>query len=163
VRGADVAEVEVTELSDAQAQALAAGWAGVPEESLPPSAAETLRLTGNLALGVATVAALARGDAQRWAELAGRLRDADLAALELGFPDYPHPALRAALQLGLDYLDSSDRQRYRELAVFAGRGAVPRSAVEALWAPVGVSATGAGGLLDRFDSRALLRREPVGR
>ena len=126
VRAAGAAEVEVAELSDAQARTLAAGWAGVPEESLPPPAEETLRLVGNLALGVATVAALARGDAQRWAELADRLRGAELAALELRFPGYPHPSLLAALQLGLDYLDPSDRQRYRELAVFAGRGAVPR-------------------------------------
>jgi len=68
---------------------------------LPPSAAETLRLVGNLALGVATVAALARGDGQRWAELAERLRGAELAALEVRFPGYPHPSLLAALQLGL--------------------------------------------------------------
>ena len=161
VRAMGAAEVEVAELSDAQARTLAAGWAGVPEQLLPPSAAETLRLVGNLALGVATVAALARGDGQRWAELADRLRGAELAAFELRFPGYPYPSLLAALQLGLDYLDPSDRRRYRELAVFAGRGAVPRSAVEALWAPAGVSATDAGDLLARFGDRALLRRDPV--
>jgi NB-ARC domain len=58
---AGAAEVEVAELSDAQARTLAAGWAGVPEQVLPPPAAETLRLVGNLALGVATVAARAPG------------------------------------------------------------------------------------------------------
>ena len=161
VRAAGAAEVEVAELSDAQARTLAADWAGVPEQVLPPPAAETLRLVGNLALGVATVAALARGDGQRWAELAERLRRAELAALELRFPGYPHPSLLAALQLGLDYLDPSDRQRYRELAVFAGRGAVPRSVVEALWAPASLSATDAGDLLARLGDRALLRRDPV--
>ena len=161
VRASGAAEIEVAELSDPQARMLAARWAGVPEQSLPPSAEETLRLVGNLALGVATVAALARGDAQRWAELAERLRRAELATLELRFPGYPHPSLLAAQQLGLDHLDLSDRQRYRELAVFAGRGAVPRSAVEALWAPVGVSVTDAGDLLARFGELALLRRDPV--
>ena len=55
------------------------------------------------------------------------------------FPDYPFPSLLAALQIGLDYLTESERSRYRELAVFAGRGPVPRSAVEALWAPRGLS------------------------
>ena len=45
--------------------------------------------------------------------------------------------------------------------MFAGRGAVPRSAVEALWAPAGVSAADAGDLLARFGDRALLRRDPV--
>ena len=132
-----------------------------PEQSLPLPVADTLRLVGNLALGVATVAALARGDAQRWAELVDRLRGAELATLELRFPGYPHPSLLAALQLSLDYLDPSARQRYRELAVFAGRGAVPRSAVQALWAPAGVSATDAGDLLAKFDERALLRRDPA--
>ena len=159
VRGMDAAEVEVAELSDAQARTLAAGWAAVPEQLLPPSAVETLRLVGNLALGVATVAALARGDGQRWTELAEQLRGAELAALELRFPGYPYPSLLAALQLGLDYLDPSDRRRYRELAVFAGRSAVPRSAIEALWAPVDVSAADAGNLLARFGDRSLLRRD----
>ncbi len=162
VRAIGAAEVEVAELSDAQARTLAADWAKVPEQSLPPSAEETLRLVGNLALGVATVAAQARDDRQRWAELADRLHQADLAAFELRFPGYPYPSLLAALQLGLDYLDHpSDRQRYRELAVFAGRGAVPRPAIEALWAPAGVSATDAGDLLAKFSDRALLRRDPV--
>ena len=161
VRAAGAVEVKVAELRDAQARTLAADWAGVPEQSLPPSAAETLRLVGNLALGVATVAALARGDGQRWAELADRLRRAELATLELQFPGYPHPSLLAALQLGLDYLDPSARRRYGELAVFAGRGPVPRPAVEALWAPAGVSATDAGDLLAKFGNRALLRRDPV--
>src|SRR5262249_53670791 len=150
VRAAGAAEVEVAELSDAQARPLAARWAAVPEQLLPPRAGGTLRLGGNLALGGATVAALAPDGAPRWAELAGRLRGAELAALELRFPGYPHRSLLAALQLGLDYLDPSDRQRYRELAVFAGRGAVPRPAVEALWAPAGVSAADVGDLLARF-------------
>ena len=161
VHAMGAAEVEVAELSDAQARTLAAGRAGVSEQELPPSAAETLRLVDNLALGVATVAAQAKNDEQRWAELADRLRRAELAALELQFPGYPHPNLLAALQLGLDHLDPSDRQRYLELAVFAGRGAVPRPTIEALWAPAGVSATDAGDLLARFGDRALLRRDPV--
>jgi len=100
VRAMGAAEVDVAELCDTQARTLAAGWAKVPEQQLPPQAEETLRLVGNLALGVATVAATAGSDGQRWAELADRLRRADLAALELQFPGYPHPTLLAALQLG---------------------------------------------------------------
>jgi hypothetical protein len=130
--GAAEVEVEVAELSDAQAQALAAGWAAVSEQQLP-TAAGTLRLVDNLALGVATVAALARGDGQRWPELAGRLRRAELSwpRSSCGFPAIrAHPSLLAALQLGLDYLDASAGQRYRKLAA-------------------------------RFGDRALLRRDPV--
>ena len=96
----DPARIEVPELSEADARRLAARWAGIPEQLLPSSAAETLRLVGNLALGVTTVAALARGDAQRWAELADRLRRAELDPLELQDPEYRHPSLLAALQLG---------------------------------------------------------------
>jgi len=161
VRAAGAAEIEVAELSETQARMLAAGWAAIPEQLLPPAAVETLQLVGNLALGVATVAALARGDAQRWVEMADRLRRAELAALELRFPGYPHPSLLAALQLGLESLDLSDRLRYRELAVFAGRGTVPRSAVKALWTQTGLSPTDVGGLLARFGDRALLRHDPV--
>jgi hypothetical protein len=123
VRGAGAAKVEVAELSGAQARTLAARWAGVEEQLLPREAAETLQLVGNLALGVKTVAALALGNGRRWAEMADRLRRADLAALELQFPGYPYPTLLAALRLGLDDLDPFAQQRYRELAVFAGRGA----------------------------------------
>jgi hypothetical protein len=161
VRGVGAVEVEVAELSDGQARTLAARWAGVPAELLPAEAAETLRLVGNLALGVATVAAQAQDDGRRWREMADALRSADLVALELKFPGYPHPSLLAALQLSLDFLDPCTRRRYRELAVFAGRGAVPRSAVETLWAPVGLSATAVGHLLATLAQRALLRRDSV--
>ena len=101
---------------------------------------------------------MTRSGGQSWP---GGCARPQLAALELRIPGYPYPSLLAALQLGLDYLAPSDRQRYRELAVFAGHGAVPRSAVEALWAPAGVSVTDAGDLLARFGDRALLRRDPV--
>ncbi|WP_448620101.1 NB-ARC domain-containing protein [Geodermatophilus sp. URMC 65] len=151
------AAVEVAELTDEQALAMAAGWAGVAADALPVEATDTLRLVGNLALGVATVAAQGKGDGRRWAELTERLREADLAAIKLAFPDYPFPSLLAALQLGLDYLDPSDRKRYRELAVFAGRGPMPRSAVEALWAAY---AAKVGDLLATFKARALLSYEP---
>ena len=161
VHAANLADVEVTDLTDPQARTLTAGWAGVPEQLLPPSVTETLQLVHNLALGVATVAARARDDEQRWADMADQLRRADLAPLTMQFPDYRFPSLLAALQLSLDYLEPRDRRRYRELAVFAGRGAVPLSALEALWAPVGLSATDVRDLLDTFGNRALLRRDPV--
>ena len=158
---AGLADVEVDKLDNTQARTLAVGWAGVPEQLLPPSVTTTLQLVGNLALGVAAVAALARGDEQRWADMADQLSRADLAPLTMQFPDYPFPSLLAAVGLSVDYLGPRDRRRYRELAVFAGRGAVPPSAVEALWAPAGLSATDARNLLDTLGNRALLRRDPV--
>ena len=48
----------LVELSDEQARTPAAGWAAVLGQVLAAPAAETLRLAGNLALGVATLAAL---------------------------------------------------------------------------------------------------------
>ena len=59
----------------------------------------------------------------------------------------------------MDALDIKQRQRYHELAVFSGAGPVPRSAVEALWDPVGCSSTDAGDLLRLFTGRSLLRHD----
>ncbi|WP_448612212.1 NB-ARC domain-containing protein [Geodermatophilus sp. URMC 60] len=160
-RRAGAVEVEVAELTDEQARQLAAGWARVGTDALPKAAAQTLRLVGNLALGVATVAAQAEAGVQRWPEFTNRLRAADLAALQVPFPGYPHQTLLAALQLGLDCLGPSERQRYRELAVFAGRGPVPRSVVEALWTPSGMSGAAISSLLTTLQERALLSRDPV--
>ena len=71
---------------------------------------------------------------------------------------FPHPSLVAALQLRLDYPERSGRRRYRELAAFAGRGALPHPALRASG---GLSATDAGDLLARFSDRAVLRSDPV--
>ncbi len=161
VRGAGAVEVAVERLTQEQAHAVAASRAGVAVESLPTAATRAFELVGNLALGVATLAADARADGRRWAELAERLEVADLAAIRVQFPDYPYPTLLAALHLSLDHLPVSVRERYRELAVFAGRGPVPRSALEALWTPRGLSAAAVGDLLVTFEDRAMLSRDPV--
>lgn len=160
VRGVDATELEVAELTDEQARALAATWAGLTPDTLASEADEVLAQVGNLALGVATVAAIARDDRQRWAEVGVRLRAADLAALRLQFPGYPHPTLLAALRLGLDYLEPDARVRYSELAVFAGHGAIPRAVVETLWEPAGLSPVDVGDLLAILGDRALLTRSP---
>ncbi len=80
------------------------------------------------------------------------------------FPGYPHPNLLAALGLGLDYPSEPDaRARYRELAVFAGHGAVPRPAVDVLWTQAGLRSTDVGDLLATLADRALLTRRPAHR
>ncbi len=55
-------------------------------------------------------------------------------------------------------LHPGEEQRYRELAVFAGRGPVPASAVEALWAPQGMSSVETARLLTELLDRSIVQR-----
>ena len=119
----------------------------------------------HLALGIATVGALvaAGGGGAKWdtawTDVLTRLRAADLDKVGHKFSNYNHRTLLRAIDVSLDALDDEQRQRYHELAVFSGAGPVPRSAVEALWAPKGYSATASGELLRLFAARSLLRRD----
>ena len=55
-------------------------------------------------------------------------------------------------------LKPGEEKRYRELAVFAGRGSVPPSAVEALWALQGMSSLETAGLLTELFDRSFVQR-----
>ena len=68
------------------------------------------------------------------------------------------PGRRKATRLGPSKLRPADEKRYRELAVFAGRGPIPPSAVEALWGPKEISSDETQRLLKEFAERSLLER-----
>ena len=82
----------------------------------------------------------------------------DLHGIRAEFdPRYAYLTLRAAIDAGIDDLPNEHmRQRYRELAVFAGRGPFTRSAVAALWHRHRLSAGAVQDLLAEFSSRSLL-------
>lgn len=156
--------VEIAELELEQALDLLANWTGRERVELDrlPAATICQRLE-RLALGVAMAGAmLGRGsDEQRWQDVLVRVEAADLGRIRADFgEDYPHPTLLTAIELGIDELpDEPTRQRYRELAVFNGRGPFPRAAAEALWAPAGLSGVDAGDLLALLEGRSLIHSE----
>jgi hypothetical protein len=155
--------VEVTELELEQALQLLANWTGRERAELDRLPAEAIceRLE-RLALGVAMIT---DGDAQRWQDVLARVEAADLGRIRADFgEDYRHPTLLAAIELGINELpDEPTRQRYRELAVFNGRGPFPRSGAEALWTPAGLSGPDCGDLLALLEGRSLIHPEGEGR
>ena len=73
------------------------------------------------------------------------------------------PGRRKASRRGSAKLRPADEKRYRELAVFAGRGPIPPSAVEALWGPKETSPGEIERLLKEFADRSLVERGDGGR
>ncbi|MFI7691306.1 NB-ARC domain-containing protein [Nonomuraea sp. NPDC049655] len=153
--------VLVSPLTDEQATALLAGWAGHSLDELPPEADEVVRECGNLPLALAMAGAMAEGRPERWPGVLRRLRESDLGRIRQNFPHYPHPDLLQAIEAGVLVLEPHARERYLELAVFAGR-VVPAQVVELLWAPVGVDDLETEELLDLFVERSLARVEGPG-
>ena len=163
-RDVNAVTVEVAELELEQALELLSNWTVRERGALDRApAAELCRRLDLLALGVAMAGAMIgpSGDEQRWKDVLARLEAADLGRIQADFgEEYPHPTLLAAIELGIDELpDELARQRYRELAVFNGRGPFPRSAAEALWASAGVSGPEAGDLLTLLERRSLIHPE----
>ncbi|MGD0018545.1 MAG: hypothetical protein ABSD62_04765 [Candidatus Limnocylindrales bacterium] len=75
----------------------------------------------------------------------------------------PIPRRRKARESAAAGLNPADEKRYRELAVFAGRGPVPPSAVEALWGSQGASSEETARLLDDLVNRSIVERGDDGR
>ena len=158
-------QVPVGELGKGQARELLASQAGLLPQQLPAEAGELLSLVGNLALGVAMVGAIARDRGpQAWPGLLRRLRERQLDRVAHKFADnYEHATLLRAVEVAVDDLDPADQQRWAELAVFAGQGGVPESAIAALWQPFDLDDLDTGDRISRFLARSLLQAAGQGR
>jgi len=118
---------------------------------------------GRLALGVAVAGGMTRGGhslAQTLASIGEPTRPAGSGA-EPAAPgdEFPHlhRSLLRAIEAAVAGLPELYRDRYQQLAVFAGRGPFPTEAAQALWPPA-LPAGAAPGLLAEFCHRALLSR-----
>ena len=158
---------EVDQLSLQQALTLLAHWTNTDVKQLP-GVADTLCLrVGCLALGVALVGGMisARGaHPQAWAQVTTLLDGADITEIaETYGPDgYQYASVLASVTVSIDDLPPVDRDRYLELAVFAGRGSFPPAAAGALWAPAGLRREATGALLTRLTDRSLAQRDDRG-
>jgi hypothetical protein len=61
-----------------------------------------------------------------WKDALGRLLRADLEAVKRNFPGYPYPDLLRAIEVSVEGLESADRGRYLDLAVFPEDQTRPR-------------------------------------
>jgi WD40 repeat protein len=166
-RAAGATAREVDELTLEQARALLGRWTDTDFGRLPPVADALCLRVGNLALGVALVGGMVKSRGahpQDWREVMGLLNTADIEAIADAYgPDhYKHASVLASITLSIDDLAPADQDRYRELAVFAGRGSVPPAAVSALWASAGCSAGDTGQLLAQLTDRSLAQRDDRG-
>src|SRR5207344_21912 len=107
--------------------------AGVAASRLPGDADALLGELGHLALGVAMTGAMAAGRGPKvWAALLSRIRERRLDKVAHRFADnYEHATLLRAIEVAVDDLDPGDQQNWAQLAVFAGQGQVPKSAITA--------------------------------
>ena len=154
-----IQEIPLDVLNEGEAVKVLGNWAGKAPETLPSEARAVAALCGRLPLALALCGAMAR-DGASWADVAAALREADLAALERQFPDYPYPNMLAALKASVEALADDAQERYRELAAFARGEAVPEAAALALWQHTGgLNARGARQLLVTLERKTLLRLE----
>jgi hypothetical protein len=143
---------ELGPVDDPTARQVLARYARCSVESLPEPAETVIRRCGGLVLALAIAGGMV-AEGRRWANVAARLDQAGLGKLAGRFPDYPHSDLLAALEASVGALPPEQRNRYVELAVFAGRGPVPVEVVAGLW-----QATSGMDMLDGEDLLLLLGR-----
>jgi hypothetical protein len=158
----NAATAVVGTLDDEQGRAVIASYAGVAPSDLPPEAGDVLAGCGGLVLALAMAGGMV-ADGTGWTDVADRLGRADLAALTTRFAGYPYPDLLRALDAGVAALPGGNRDRYRELAVFSGRGPVPVEAVDRLWrATAGLDEAAGKDLMNRLARRSLVQLDPDG-
>jgi NB-ARC domain/TIR domain/APAF-1 helical domain len=107
-----------------------------PKE-LPPEAAEVARECGYVPLALSMVGAMLRNSKQSpaiaWRDTLECLRASDLEEIKRSFPSYPYPDLLRAIQVSVNAIDNSDRERYFDLAVFSEDQPIPEGTLRLLW------------------------------
>jgi WD40 repeat protein len=132
--GVGAEEHSVDVFSRRDALKMLAEWVGQKSpDKLPPEAAEVAKECGYLPLALAMIGAMIRLRPTAWKDALNRLRRADLAAIKRSLPGYPYPDLLRAVEVSIDALDKTDRERYLDLAVFPQDQPIPESALRLLW------------------------------
>lgn len=146
-------------LDAASALEMLAAYADVAEADLPGAAEEVLVRCGGLPLALAICGAMI-SDGQPWAGLASLLRKPRPDALVMTFQGYEHNSLPAAIEASTGGLPVATRNRYEDLAVFAGRGPVPVSVAALLWADHGLDSHDSQVTIMHLARRSLLTYRP---
>jgi WD40 repeat protein len=137
IEAARAEAVSVETMSAAEAAALLrhhAGEAWPKEGAADPVVAEILRETGGLPLGLALCGTQARESRGRWPDVLHRLRGARLDLVRGRLRDYPtYETVFKSLDASVTALDDSQREHYRDLAIFAADKPIPMKVLEILW------------------------------
>ena len=156
--GAEEHRVDV--LSPGDALKMLAEWVGQKSpDKLPPEAAEVARECGCLPLALAMIGAMIRLQPTAWKDALDCLRASDLEEITRAFPGYPYPNLLRAIEVSVEALDASDRERYLDLAVFPEDQPIPETALSVLWK---LDARRARGCMARLIARSLATRSEAG-
>src|SRR5208282_4117989 len=136
--GLGAEEHRVDLLSPAQANQMLATWTGNETPNrLPAEATEVAKECGYLPLALAMVGAMIRRSKQpptiAWQDTLDCLRASDLEEIKRSFPGYPYPDLLRAIEVSVEALDDSDRERYLDLAVFPEDQPIPETTLRVLW------------------------------
>jgi WD40 repeat protein len=107
------------------------GWKSV--DNMPPEAADVAKECGYLPLALAMIGAMIRLRPTAWKDALVHLRRADLEAIKRNFPGYPYPDLLRAIEVSVHGLESADRERYLNLAVFPEDQSIPEGPLAILW------------------------------
>jgi WD40 repeat protein len=117
-----------------QSREVLARWSAIPTADLPWLADDLVRECGRLPLALSMVGAMLRGKPSTiWKRIHGLLRNADLGKISAQFPDYPYPSLLAAIQVSIDELDATTRDRYLALAVLLEDMPAAPAVQQCLW------------------------------
>ena len=149
-------EFTVELLTDAQSRQVLAKWCGRAVANLPPQATDVIHECGYLPLALAMIGAQLRGKPLvLWNSVLDHLRHADLQKIKAQFPE-PHTTLFRAIQISVDALDETARQRYLALAVLLEDMAAAPQVQQCIW---GVDETGAAETAEQIISLSLAQRD----
>jgi WD40 repeat protein len=132
--GAEEHRVDV--LSTRDALKMLAEWLGEKSsDKLPPEAAEVAKECGCLPLALAMIGAMVRLSSRptAWKDALTRLQRADLGAIKRAFPGYPYPDLLRGIDVSVEALEPTDKERYLDLAVFPEDLPIPEGTLGVLW------------------------------
>ena len=124
-------EIRVDELTPDQALELLGRWTNQAPGTLPDDAQALYARVGGLALGVATVGAMAARSGSFADVRASIKKDPVHTGTDLDVDRYR--SLFDVIEAAIAGLSEANQERYAQLAVFARRGAFPRDAAWALW------------------------------
>ena len=127
-------EHTVNLLTQEQSREVLARWLGLQTDKLPPQVDDLIRECGRLWLALSMIGAMLKGKPPAyWDLVLDLLGKADLEKIKAQFPDYPHSSLFRAIQVSVDALDPTDRERYLALAVLLEDTPAHRTIQQTLW------------------------------
>ena len=143
-------------LTEDESRQVLAKWSGRTIEELPPQASEVIHECGYLPLALAMIGAQLRGRPPvLWNSALDHLRKADLEKIKAQFPE-PHTTLFRAIQVSVDALDATARERYLALAVLLEDMAAAPQVQQCIW---GVDEAEAAETAEQFIGLSLAQRD----